>query len=196
MQNEKLDPLALNRGMGDASSTAGKLGPLAAAAGLLGAAIGWGLSRYSGPALWIPGGATVLLSFLFVKTPFRPKFFAGAISVTSGHVIWFLVGCATTGQWSLAALDIVLLSLGVFWLCLSPGLMPALFLGIVQVASLIVNVISLVSFAPGSPEHRTLTVHCVWRLLAIYCLARGYLYMRKALAARAAAAEETTATND
>ncbi len=196
--NEKLDPLAPIHGTGSMSSTAGKLSPLAATAGVLGAVIGWGLSKYSGSALLIPGGTAVLLLIVFGKTPFRPKFFAGAISVTLGHVMWFLVAAAMTGQWSPVALDVVILSVGVFWLWLSPGLIAASFLGIVQVASLIINVIALVSWAPGSPEHRAFTAHCFWRLLAICCLVRGYFHMRKSLAALAMAAitaEETTAAN-
>jgi hypothetical protein len=62
--------------------------PFASVGGIAGAAGGWALSHYTGPSLWIPGAATLLLLLIFTKTPLRPKFFVGAISTTVGHVVF------------------------------------------------------------------------------------------------------------
>ena len=121
----------------------------------------------------------MLLWLLFIKTPLRPKFFLGAIAMTGGHVIWFLVTSLMAQNWALTALDIVILSGGIVWLWLRPGLAPALFLGLVQLASLAYNVYLLSSNPVGSLPHKALTVHCIWRLIALLCLVTGYLTLRR-----------------
>jgi hypothetical protein len=117
---------------------------------------------------------------LFTKTPLRPRFYLGAITVTGGHVISFIVGGAVTGGWLVVLPDIIVLSIGVIWLWLRPGLAATLFLGIVQLLSLGINGASLSLAKVGSFEHRALTVHCVFRLIAIICLVAGYVRVRKA----------------
>jgi hypothetical protein len=146
---------------------------------LVGAAGGWALSEYSGSALWLPGGSALLLVFLFSKTSFRPKYFVGAISVTGGHVAAFLVASILLRNWWVAAPDIVLLSLGIVFLWLKPGLVSALSLGVLQLASLVLNLFQILQATVGSFEHRSLTAHCAWRLLALVCLGVGYLKLRK-----------------
>ena len=155
------------------------LHPLASVGGIAGAVGGYALSHYAGPALWIPGIATILLMVLFTKTAFRPKRFAGAIATTGGHVIWFIAACAIINYWAAAALDIAILTGGIVWLWIQPGLGAVLFLGLVQLASLGFNVWMIFSAPFGSPAHKALTVHCIWRLIAIACLVTGYLAMRR-----------------
>jgi hypothetical protein len=157
--------------------------PLAPIGGIAGAAGGWALSHYAGPSLWIPGLATILLLLLFAKTPLRPKFFLGAITTTGGHVLWFIVASLLAHIWAAAALDIVVLSIGIVWLWLRPNLAAVLFLGLVQVGSLAYNAFLLSSAPVGSLPHKALTVHCTWRLIAIVCLIAGYIRMRRERAA-------------
>jgi hypothetical protein len=159
--------------------------PLASVGGIAGFAGGWILSQYAGSSLWIPGITTLLLFLIFTKTPLRPKFFMGAIAVTGGHIAWFVVGSLIMNMWAATALDILLLSVGIIWLWLGPGLGAALFLGLLQLASLAYNIVSISSAPFGSPMHRALAVHCVWRLLAIVCLVFGYIKMRRERAASA-----------
>ena len=64
--------------------------PVGGLAGVVGAVGGWTLSRYCGASLWIPSITALLVFVVFVKTPLRPRRFAGAIAVTLGHVAWFL----------------------------------------------------------------------------------------------------------
>jgi hypothetical protein len=151
-------------------------------AAIAGSVVAYRLSQYCGSAIMVPGVALFLLWLLFAKTPLRPKFFAGAISVTGAHVIWFIVGSVVAGVRSAAALDIVVLLLGLIWLWVRPSLGAALFLGVVQLSSLVVNAISLNSVDLGSSAHRALTAHCVFRLVAVTCLVAGYIRMRRAKA--------------
>ncbi len=85
--------------------------------------------------------------------------------------------------WAPAAIDIAVLSIGIAWLWLRPSLAAALFLGLVQLASLAYNVASLIPAPFGSASHKALTVHCIWRLLSIACLIVGYLKLRRERAA-------------
>jgi len=156
--------------------------PLAIFGGILAAIGGWALSSYAGASLWIPGLATMALTLLFVKTPFRPKFFIGSIATTAGHVIWFAVGVWLIYAWSAVYLDIILLLVAILWLWLRPGLVAAIFLGIIQLASLLVNVSLFTEATMGSAEHKGLLVHVIWRIIALVCLVSGYITMRRQLA--------------
>lgn len=153
--------------------------PLAPIAGIAGAASGWGLSHYCGLSIWIPGATLILLLMLFHKGAIRPKYFPGAIAFTAGHVVWFTVASIFGGIWSATAGDIAALSIGIAWLWLRPGISSALFLGVIQLASLAFNVYTISSVEIGSPEHRALTAHCFLRLGAIAFLIAGYVRMRR-----------------
>ena len=153
--------------------------PLASVGGIVGAICGWSLSQYCGASIWIPGAASILFLLLFTKSPIRPKSFAGAIATTAAHVTWFIVGSAIVGVWSATALDIVALTIGIVWLWVRPGLIAALFLGLVQGASLAFNAYTISSVAFGSAPHRALTAHCAFRLIAIACLVVGYMRLRR-----------------
>ncbi len=154
--------------------------PLASAGGIMGAIGGWSLSHYCGAAIWLPGLAAIVLLVVFTKTPVRPKYFVGAIATTGAHLIWFISGSVIAGLWAVTLPDIVLLSIGLVWLWVRPGLASALFLGVVQVVSLVINGISLSSATFGDATHRALTAHCVFRLIAIVCLVFGYIRLRRA----------------
>jgi hypothetical protein len=153
--------------------------PLSAVWGLLGAAGGWALSQYCGPALWIPGLATLILIITFKKSPIHPNQFVAAIAVTGAHIVWFIFGSAITGQWSATIIDIIVLLAGITWLWIRPGIAPALFLGIIQIFSLAINILLLSSAPIGTQIHKALTAHCVFRILSIIFLIVGYLKLRK-----------------
>ncbi len=156
-----------------------KQSPLAAVGGVAGAIGGWVLAKYSGASLLIPAVGAVLLLLVFTKTPFRPRYFRGAISVTGGHLLWFLVAALTLGTWAPVILDIVALTIGIVWLWIRPGLVAAIFLGVIQLVSLAVNVVALLSATVGESPHRALVVHCLFRVLALVCLMAGYRRLRQ-----------------
>jgi hypothetical protein len=166
--------------------------PLASVSGIVGAIGGWSLSQYCGATIWLPGLAALLLLLVFTKTPVRRKYFGGAIATTGAHLIWFITGSAVAGMWAVTLPDIVLLSIGLVWLWVRPGLASALFLGVVQIASLAVNVVSLSRVTFGDTTHRALTAHCVFRVIAISCLVFGYMKLRRERLDGAAASAMTS----
>jgi len=147
---------------------------------IIGVIVGWGLSKYAGASLWIPGIASLLLLLLFSKTRLRPAYFQGAIAITGGHIVWFVAAALVTQLWPAVALDVLLFTVGIAWLWIWPNLTGVLLLGLFQLISLVSNVMTILAVPIGSPEHRALTVHCVWRIMAIVALGVGYAKYRKA----------------
>ena len=156
-----------------------KSSPMATIGSVAGAIGGWSLSQYCGASILIPGAAILLFLLLFSKGPVRPKYFLGAISTTAAHVTWFAVASALTGLWSQMALDIILLTVGILFLWTRPSLSSVVFLGLIQTASLVLNIYTISSVTFGSAPHRALTAHCIFRLLAIICLVSGYVRLRR-----------------
>jgi hypothetical protein len=158
---------------------------------LLGAAGGWALSKYCGALILIPGVVAFLLVIVIKKTGLGPWAFAGAIAVTAGHLAWFLAGAFMAGAWSSVIYDVVLLSAGILWLWLRPGLGPVIFLGVIQLAAIAIHLMALPSATFGDSVHRALTAHGALRVISIVCLVAGYLKFRKE---RAASSSTETAT--
>lgn len=156
--------------------------PINMAVGLLSAVVGWAFAKYAGPSLWIPGFAALALLFLFSKTSFGPKYFTGATILIGAHVIWFLAGAILLNNFAPVALDILLLSAGLIWLLARPSLPPVLFLGLLELASLAYNVYQLSGVKSGSDAHRALSVHFLFRILAITALIVGYRFFLKSQA--------------
>jgi hypothetical protein len=140
---------------------------------------GWALAQYSGSNLWVPAGTMLVAFLVFAKTPLRPPHFVPAIAVIVGHLTWFIFGAAFTGMWAPVILDVVLIGAGVAWLWARPGLAPWLAVMGLEIATLVVNVVAILSVAVGSPEHRALVVHVLFRVLALVALAFGYRKLRK-----------------
>ncbi len=154
------------------------MSPAAALGGIAGAAGGWAFSSYTGPSLWIPAIAAGLLALFFAKTPIKPPHFRGAIAVTGGHVVWFIAAAVVTGGWALIGPDIAALSLAIALLWARPSLATALILGLIQLGSLGYNVYLISGAAFGSPDHRALAVHVLFRVLALVALVVGYKGLR------------------
>jgi hypothetical protein len=116
---------------------------------------------------------------LFAKTAVRPRFFVGAIATTAGHLAWFLVGALIARNWTATGLDILLLAAGIAWLWLKPGFGSFLFLSVVQLLSLALNLVSILGVPFGSAEHRALSAHVAFRIIALICLIVGYRRLKK-----------------
>lgn len=56
---------------------------------------------------------------------------------------------------------------------------PAVFLGLVQLAELGVNADELSGSVFGSMANKALTVHCLWRVMALICLVAGHRRLRR-----------------
>jgi hypothetical protein len=161
---------------------------------ILGAASGWLFSWYCGASIWIPGASAVLLMVLFAKSPLKPKHFAGAIAATAGHLAWFLAGAFLSQNWIATGLDIAALAIGIVWIWLRPGLGSVAFLGVIQLLSLALNAVALTEASFGSLEHRALTAHVLFRVIALSCLAVGYWHLKKQASTQAPAPAPTVAT--
>jgi hypothetical protein len=158
-----------------------KMSPGTLLGNVAGWAGGWALQKYTGANLWIPGGTMLVAFLVFAKTPLRPRHFMPAIAVILGHLAWFVAGAALTGSWMPASLDVIVLGAGIAWLWARPGLGPCLTLVGFEIVTLVINVVALVSVEVGSPEHRALTVHCLFRAFALAGLGFGYRTFRKSL---------------
>lgn len=161
---------------------AAKQSPLAVAGGIVGAIAGMALANYAGASLWIPGIVTGLLALLFVKTPLSPRRFRGAIAVTGGHIAWFIGAGLLTGAWVTVGPDIAALTIACALAWARPSVAGVALLGLVQLASLVYNAVLLAGASFGSADHRALTVHVLWRLIALGLIAGEVMAMRRGLA--------------
>jgi len=158
-----------------------KTSPGTVLANIAGWAGGWALAQYSGANLVVPACTMLLVFIVFAKTPLRPRHFGPAIAVILGHLTWFVFGAVFTGMWAPVILDVVLIGGGVAWLWARPGLVPCLVLVGLEITTLVVNVVAILSVAVGSVEHRALVVHVLFRVLALVALGFGYRTLRKSL---------------
>ncbi len=152
--------------------------PLSSVGGIVGAVIGAVVASYCWAQMLVPALTTGLLLVLFAKTPVKPRGFAGAIAVTTGHVTWFVVGAAITGMWAGVAPDIALLLAAVALLWARPSIASAVVLGVIELASLGLNVALILDAALYSADHRALTVHILLRVIVLVALATGVLSLR------------------
>lgn len=160
-----------------------KQSPLSVAAGILGAIGGMALANYAGASLWIPGIATGLAALLFAKTPLAPPRFRGAIAVTGGHIAWFIGAGLLTGAWETVGPDIAALTIACAIAWARPSMGGVALLGVVQLASLIYNIVLLAGASFGSADHRALAVHVLWRLIALGLISSEVAAIRREAAA-------------
>jgi hypothetical protein len=146
---------------------------------IIGWAGGLALSQYAGSSLWIPGGATLVVLVVFSKTSFKPPYFQGAIAVLSGHLAWLLVGAVVAGAGAVIIVELLLVAAALAWLWSRPGVAPAAVLCTYEIFCLTTNVRQMLTVTLGSDDHKALTVHCVFRLLALGSLVVGYLHFSK-----------------
>ncbi len=156
-----------------------KASPSSSLLGVASAGAAWIFSRYVGSALWIPAAVTLLLAFVFTKLG-GPKAYRGAIAITLGHLAWFVAAAIISGQWAPVAIDIALLLVSVSWLWARPSNASVGCLAVVQALSLLLNIATIVGVNIGTDQHRALTVHCTWRILALGALLVGVSARRRA----------------
>jgi hypothetical protein len=153
--------------------------PFASIGGIAGAIGGWAISQYCGSSIWIPGAAAVMLLVFFTKTSLGPREYKGAIAMTGGQILWFLLAVALTGQWANTLGDILLLAAALAWLWVRPGTFSAIFLGLVELVSLAANLVAISTVPIGAVAHRSLTAHCLLRILILLALSLSYAKARK-----------------
>jgi hypothetical protein len=145
--------------------------------GLAGAAVG----SYAGINLLIPLCATGAAWWIGTKLLSEDrKAILPALSVQSGHALWLILAIALLpGMWRSVLPDLVLYLAGIVWLIRRPSPGPLYLLGAYQLFSLAVNVNTIVTFPIGSPSHKALVVHIIWRVLALALMTRLFFVLRR-----------------
>lgn len=146
-------------------------------AALVGAAIG----QYSGLALLIPLGAAAAFWAITSKTATgTTKVVHPAVAVQVGHVVWFFVAAfSSPAALSSIWFDILLMTGGLIWLYLKPGLGPIVLLTAWQALALLINVQALVEASIGTAAHKALLVHVALRITAIYLMVTTIAVLRR-----------------
>jgi hypothetical protein len=150
--------------------------------------VGLLIGRYAGINLLIPLVGAVV-TFYALKKMVQPKRAAWfpAISIQVGHAIWFIVGLAILGQFNANALDPAFLLLGSLWLLLKPGTLPVIVLSVLQLAAVSYNVYVFSGTAFGTNANEALSVHIIFRALAVGFMLFAWFTSRREVSARAVA---------
>jgi hypothetical protein len=141
---------------------------------IVGAAVG----VYTGANFLIPGVAGAAIWYIGNKTirPAQPQYMP-AITAQGAHLVWLLVGMAITRTWGINLLDVFILTIGLTWLWLRPGVWPVMLLTVFQLLALAVNVALILDMPLGSIGHKALVLHILLRVIALgamwYALVRN-----------------------
>ncbi|MDB6061470.1 MAG: hypothetical protein JWM78_1573 [Verrucomicrobiaceae bacterium] len=146
-------------------------------AGIGGAAAG----IYSGINLIIPLLFSALAAWLAKRfLPEQKKIIAPAFSVQCGYVLWLSLAFFTTGLFNNPnTADVAILIAGLAWLLIKPSFGPLYLLSAYQLLGLCFNSYLFYGAALGSPTHRALLVHVIWRVLALFYMSKVFRELRK-----------------
>lgn len=149
--------------------------------------LGWGVAilallfgRYAGISLLIPllGAGITFYALKKFASPDKSAWFP-AISIQTGHAIWFIVGFAVLGRLNGNALDPLVLLLGSLWLFLRPGALAVVVLSVLQLLGLAYNVYLFAGTALGTAPNEASSVHIVFRVLAIGFMIFAWIRSRR-----------------
>jgi hypothetical protein len=153
--------------------------PAVVAGGVVGAA-----TAFYGGLVNLPPLALAFVYALVVRrlTPPSRRPLADTLAIQAGLYTWLLVGYVLAPElvaapW-LASVFMLAVVLGLAWLMIRPGWLPALALGLVHAFALAVEAPGLLEAVWGSPAHRALAVDVVLRLAALVTMALGVRAVR------------------
>lgn len=141
-----------------------------------------GFGRYVGIYIVIPFAGGFAAYWLFNKMLSKEKeLVVLAASVQSGHLLWMIVGAFFLGAEGFTAvwLDALILLAGIIWLVAKPTKAPIIFLGIYQILSIIVNVVTISSLSPSEENFKALIVHIALRAFGLIAMFLALREMRK-----------------
>ena len=161
--------------------------PLQVVVAAASAAVGIGLSRYAGMAVWIPmTAAFVVGALVYFAQNRKPTPMLLAIAVQGGHACWMALGALVSGRWDMVGIDLFILAVGLLWLLLRPNLGAVLLLSLYQVIVGALNVLQISAVPVATDMHRALVVHITLRGAAILFMWSAWVQMQKAAAKEAA----------
>lgn len=143
---------------------------------------GLALGKYSGVSLLIPAVLTAAIWWCaskLLKDDNKPM--VPTIAVNAGHAAWMLLSLLMLGASALALVgpDLVVYVIGLGWLLLRPGRGALYLLFIFQIITVAVNLFMLSEAGLGSPTHKALLVHVVWRCMAMFYMFQLYWHFKK-----------------
>jgi len=176
-----MNPEESMRTKGSASAHDEAVGAYTKAAGIVAAVAGWALGMYTGFNLLVPLVATAIIWLVVRKLFGKPR--QGVVApfcVQAGHLVWFVVLTAISRDVvNPNLIDIAWLTIGLTWLWLKPGKLALCVLAVYQLLALPYDLMQFSQMDFGSAANKTLLVHMVWRVLALFYMGRLYYRMGK-----------------
>lgn len=126
---------------------------------------------YAGIHFVIPTAFAVALMLITTKLfPDNRRRYVVLFSLQAAHALWLCLALLTpTAQ--AVIVDIVLIGALLTWLMMRPGTAPLYVLAIYQLVSLYANATGLLVAEVNTPAHKALTVHVLYRVLALTYIA-------------------------
>ncbi len=141
---------------------------------------GVAVGQYTGLYLMLPLGAAAAAWWASRKLlPESRRLLAPAFSAQAGHGMWLAMGLMVLGSLNANALDPVLLIIGLAWLVAKPGNGPLYFLAALQSLSLVLNALTFMAEDAGTPAHKALLVHLIFRITSLGLLAQLWVELRR-----------------
>jgi len=104
-----------------------------------------------------------------------------AIAVQTGYLAWLIIAFVAARQLNSNLIDILLLSIGLWWLFSKPGIKPIILLGLYQILGISANLIAFLAMPFNTLPHKVLLIHIIWRAMALFFMGSSYLTLRKTI---------------
>jgi hypothetical protein len=154
--------------------------PFGLLVGVVGAGTGYAMTQYTGTMSLMPLAGALLSGFLVDKlVPAATKPIVPAFAIQVGQGIWLALGAAALRRLDSISLDLGLLTTGLVWLILRPGLGPVLLLLLYQSVGFIVGWHALTTAEFGGMEHKTRVVQLVLQASAMILMVAGLKRVRQ-----------------
>lgn len=115
-----------------------------------------------------------------------------AIAVQTGYLAWLIIAFVAAHKLNSNLIDILLLSVGLWWLFSKPGLKPIILLGLYQILGISANLIAFLATPVNTLPHKVLLIHIIWRAMALFFMGSSYLRLRKNTQAHPETAQKNT----
>jgi len=149
----------------------------------IGTVIGWivggAFGYYTRINLLIPLGLAFLCGWIankFIKSPLSKKMIP-AFAVQMGQAFWILLAILI-GYPTMVFEPILFIAVSI-WMLFYPSLFPVILLTIYHAVGLIDSILKIFSFSFGTPEHKALIVHIIFRIIAVFLMFGGLREIHK-----------------
>lgn len=151
----------------------------------IGTGIGWIIGviigYYTGLNLIIPLVLAFLSGWLankFIKLSPLSKSMIPAFAVQCGQMLWMFLAIFW-GSPAKIILELITVIAALAWLLMRPSLMPVVALSIYQIIGFVYNIVKFLSYSFGTPPHKTLLIHLIIRIVAVFLMFTGLREVNK-----------------